>query len=71
MKFWAENYGCMRIYYMRYSCAVLLSVRVENAHISSILVTVVNAEFDATTAKFTTLKDAKAFADVVSKGVIR
>lgn len=71
MKIRVEKYGNMRIYYMRYSCAVLLSVRVENAHISSILVTVVNTEFEASCAKFTMLKDAKAFAEIVSKGVIK
>jgi len=71
MKIRVENYGNVRIYYMRYSCAVLLSVRVKNAHISSILVTVVNTEFDATSVKFTTLKEAKGFAKIVSMGVIK
>ena len=64
-----NNYGAMRIYLVQYSSAVLLSVQVRDAHVESILVTVVNTEFNATTAKFTTLKEARAFAEVISKGV--
>lgn len=64
-----NNYGAMRLYLVQYSSTVLLSACVRNAHVESILVTVVNTEFNATTAKFTTLKEAKAFAQVISKGV--
>lgn len=66
-----ENYGNARYYYIRYSCAVLMGVRVENAHITSILVTVVNTDFDVNSVKFASLKEARTFAEVVSKGVTK
>lgn len=71
MKITVENYKYSRFYFVRYSYAVLMLVQVENAHITRISVSVVNTEFEATCVKFTTLKEARAFCEIVSKGVIK